>query len=205
MRQLEAGQCDEVHPEGAECVFTMGHGGDHYWCHDEGHDHRDLIIERSVKDATFFGSWLMRTARLQRESYATDPEALEGDEFAEFLRFNALAAYVELGEALQHIPWKPWAKRRGRPVQQDRRDIIEEYVDVLHFIGNMLVALRVTDHELSTEYERKMSVNRKRMADGQYQGRTAPAPPDAVKLTAADVNAVGFGKLREALDGGPES
>jgi hypothetical protein len=63
----------------------------------------------------------------------------------------------------REFSWKPWS--RGLPFV-NRRRVIEEVVDVLHFLANVLVALGVTDDELEDEYRAKQEVNRQRQRDG---------------------------------------
>jgi dimeric dUTPase (all-alpha-NTP-PPase superfamily) len=48
--------------------------------------------------------------------------------------------------------------------------VIEELVDVAHFIANCLVALDVSDAEWEAAYQAKQQVNRQRARDG-YSAR----------------------------------
>ena len=118
-----------------------------------------------------FGSWLEQTAELQRSAYGYDPgNESDFETWIDYVRTQTLAAFVELGEFLQGLTWKPWAKEK-RSVHQrpgDRENAIEEMVDVLHFVANCLYAMRVTDEELNEAYNNKMRVNRARMARGGH-------------------------------------
>ena len=80
-----------------------------------------------------------------------------------------LAAFVELGEYLQDLTWKPWAKSPRKPDPAERERAIEEMVDVLHFVGDALIALGVSDEDLSLAYQKKMDINRQRMARGGHE------------------------------------
>lgn len=117
-----------------------------------------------------FGSWLEQTAELQQSTYGYDPSQEEDYErWIEYIRIQTLAAFVELGEFIQKLPWKPWRKNRLPDLEGPSRDeIIEELVDVLHFIANDLYALGVSDEELSEMYQKKMNINRSRMASGGH-------------------------------------
>jgi dimeric dUTPase (all-alpha-NTP-PPase superfamily) len=115
-----------------------------------------------------FGSWLAETRALQLEAYDEDPSMLSDEAFAEFIRWNVLAATHELHEFLDHVQWKPWSKKQGEV--RDRDDAVEELVDVLHFVGNLLVAFNVDALELNLAYHRKAQVNRDRQEAG-YVGR----------------------------------
>lgn len=117
-----------------------------------------------------FGSWLHQTRELQKSAYDTDPPLLRGEEWRAYMRWNTLAAQVELGEAIQEVPWKPWAVDL-EPTQEELLKFAKEQVDVLHFIGNMLCAAGVTDDVLSNLYLEKMRINEARQATGTYTGR----------------------------------
>lgn len=118
-----------------------------------------------MSDYQLFSEWLMRTQILQRTSFGKDPAKLEGQDRIEYVRWNMLAAQNELNEALDEISWKPWASAEFF----NRDQFVGELVDVLHFVGNMLVAAKCTDAELNERYTDKMNKNRKRQAEG-YTG-----------------------------------
>lgn len=122
-----------------------------------------------MPEASLFGSWLKQTAELQRSAYGHDPSDTEDPEkWLEYIRNQTLAAFVELGEFIQNLTWKPWAKHKLYPTTSARGEAIEEIVDVLHFTANILVALGVSDAELCEVYLHKMNINRGRMAAGGH-------------------------------------
>lgn len=47
----------------------------------------------------------------------------------------------------------------------NRTRVLDEIVDVLHFVANMLVAIGVTDDELEASYKAKQAINRQRQID----------------------------------------
>lgn len=47
----------------------------------------------------------------------------------------------------------------------NRERVLDELVDVLHFVANMLVAIGVTDDEFEAAYQQKQAVNRQRQLD----------------------------------------
>jgi dimeric dUTPase (all-alpha-NTP-PPase superfamily) len=130
-----------------------------------------------------FGSWLSQTAELQFKSYGYSPMH-EGDfeVWITYIREQTLAAFVELGEFVQDLKWKPWGKLKAFPTISERAHAIEEIVDILHFIGNLLYALGVTDEELSREYANKMEVNRSRMAQGGHHDRSHAVVKDSAQV-----------------------
>jgi len=106
--------------------------------------------------------WLQSTQELQAEhGYTVMP--LEDVALAEFVRWNFLAAFAELGEAMGEVDWKPWSQGQGR-VNKDA--LTEELVDVTHFIGNILVAVGVTESEFWTRYRLKQAENFRRVREG---------------------------------------
>jgi hypothetical protein len=107
-------------------------------------------------------SWLARTRKQQEDVYGIFTARMSDDEFAEYVRWNFLAAHAELGEAIQHLPWKPWRGREGRPNPTDAMLAGRELVDVLIFLGNLFAALGWSDDVLAHELERKRGVNRER-------------------------------------------
>ena len=118
-------------------------------------------------DHPLFGEWLMRTQILQRMSYGKDPAKLEGEERAEYFRTMMAALVFELGEVSNEIGWKTWGTDRTI----SREAYIKELVDVLHFVGNLLILAGTTDKELNAAYNAKMRVNVERMSRDSYDGR----------------------------------
>ena len=112
-----------------------------------------------------FTSWLNSTLDLQRTAFDVDPPYLDDEERAEFVRWNILAATDELHEALNEVGWKPWATDR----YFNRDAFVGELIDVMHFIGNLLVTAGVTGEELSQRYHSKQQRNRYRQVVG-YTG-----------------------------------
>lgn len=68
----------------------------------------------------------------------------------------------------REFAWKYWATD---PAFVNRDHLIEELVDVNHFIANMLVAVGVTDEEWQAAYQAKQRVNRERQASRTYTAR----------------------------------
>jgi hypothetical protein len=127
---------------------------------------------------SLFGNWLSRTRELQREAYKRDPVGLRGEDRAEYVRWNTLAAVDELLEALHNLNWKPWANAatagawKGSAVHNarySRDEYVEELVDVLHFVGNLLLVANCNDEELNERYSEKMNKNTQRQREG-YKG-----------------------------------
>lgn len=111
--------------------------------------------------------WLDSTKDLQENTYSYDFDMLP-KELARYLEWNLLAAYQELGEVGVEFSWKPWAT--DEPFYHRDR-ILNEIVDLLHFLGNMLVAIDVTDEELEVAYKAKQAMNRRRNASGTYSAK----------------------------------
>jgi len=116
-----------------------------------------------------FNSWLEKTSQLQRDVYGADYSVFHSDapedltQLIEYLRWNMLAIDDELAEVRKAISWKPW--QHDNPYA-DRKEIVKECVDVLHFVANILCAAGATDAELDEEYLKKMQVNAERQRKG---------------------------------------
>lgn len=114
--------------------------------------------------------WLESTKKLQEETYGyifDDIQQQTGD-IAFYLEWNVFAAYQELAELSVEFSWKPWAVDEPF-VNRDR--IRDEAIDILHFVGNILTAIGVTDEELAEHYQAKQEKNRRRAASGKYSAR----------------------------------
>lgn len=119
--------------------------------------------------------WLSSTYELQTETYGYDLKGLrqaelDGDAglLASYINWNQTAAVQELAELREEFSWKPWAVDE-QFVNKQR--IIEESVDVLHFIGNIMVGLGVTDDEFWAHYRSKQRKNIVRQASGTYSAK----------------------------------
>lgn len=114
--------------------------------------------------------WLESTAELQTNTYGYDLKELDRDveKLAAYIKWNLLAIYQETGEMGVEFSWAPWAVDRPF-VNRDR--VLAEIVDVKHFLGNILVAMAVTDAEFEEAYRAKQEKNRRRQASGSYSKR----------------------------------
>jgi hypothetical protein len=116
-----------------------------------------------------FGKWLEKTKQLQVDVYGANYTTFHSDgpddlnELIEYIRWNMLAIDDELAEVRQAISWKPW--QHDEPYA-DRKEIVKECVDVLHFVANILCAAGATDEELDLEYLAKMQKNADRQRNG---------------------------------------
>lgn len=121
------------------------------------------MVQIPVSDGRW--RWLESTKQLQEDYYKFDFDALRADldALADYMTWNHTAAVVELGEGMNEVGWKTWAKPRG---WINREAFISEMVDVNHFIANMLVAAKCTDEEWERAYEKKQEINRQRQRDG---------------------------------------
>lgn len=116
--------------------------------------------------------WLRDQREYQSDVYGVAYEVFGLDKNArtDYVSMNLTAAMIEIGEAYQEVPWKPWAKVNKEEVWKEKRGkFIGEIVDVLFFLANSLTAVNCTDEELAKAYQAKMGVNQKRQAEG-YDG-----------------------------------
>ena len=117
-----------------------------------------------------FDTWLKTQRDYQAATYKVDYPHMKRDvdNRTAYVTMNLNAAFLELAEAQQETPWKPWATAENRTEKwkQNRGKFIGELVDVLFFVANALVAVDCTDEELAVRYEQKMEINRQRQAAG---------------------------------------
>ncbi len=88
------------------------------------------------------------------------------------LRTYFLALNVELGELLQELNWKPWKE----PREIDKPRVIDEFADVLAFMGILLVYLDrmgVSTSDLVAGYQKKTDINIQRLT-GKVAGYRLP-------------------------------
>ncbi|AKJ72590.1 dUTPase [Gordonia phage GMA2] len=121
-------------------------------------------------------TWLEETADLQRDYFNNEPAKKEGEERADYVRTQILAATAELHEMLDEMNWKPWSTDPAGEFK-NREAFISEAVDACHFIANALLAARATDKEYWEAYNNKMQRNRERMAkEGGYEASKNKCP-----------------------------
>lgn len=124
-------------------------------------------------------NWLASTEELQSNTYGYDLISLragvmpfattkEADGLAKYIDWNQTAAVQELAELREEFSWKPWAVDQAFV---NRERVLNEAVDVLHFIGNILVGLGVGDEEFWLAYRLKQQKNRERAASGSYSAK----------------------------------
>jgi hypothetical protein len=117
-----------------------------------------------------FSRWLGQTKEVQEGVFGINAETLSDEDYAHAWETAAFSVGVEVAEATAHVPWKPWSKKRGRPVDAIQREkAVKELVDAAHFLANLFVLLGVTDEELETEYAIKTEENIRRQK-GDYRG-----------------------------------
>lgn len=80
---------------------------------------------------------------------------------AEFLREQALALIVEVGEAVQEMPWKSWKKNQIAKVPKFR----EELADVQIFLCNLLLIAKIDPREFMEMCIAKQETNIQRQKE----------------------------------------
>jgi hypothetical protein len=123
--------------------------------------------------------WLASTYRLQSEVYdyplevfirgaQANATAQQVAPLANYIQWNMFSAFVEIAEASVEFSWKPWAVDLPF-VNRDR--IIDEIIDVNHFLGNILTAVGCTDDEYERRYQAKQQKNTDRVESGTYSAK----------------------------------
>jgi len=81
------------------------------------------------------------------------------------LRTYTLALMVEVGEFIQTLNWKPWRKIHKQPSDAQRIKVLDEFADILAFIGVLLTILDAygfSVHDIANAYSRKERTNMER-------------------------------------------
>ena len=126
------------------------------------------MSEIGVRDRTEPWLWLQSTKDLQETAFGYAFPIIGPAYQAPYLDWNVTAAGQELAEVREEFSWKPWATDQPF-VNRDR--VRDEVIDVMHFLGNILVAIGVDDAEFEEHYKAKQDRNRARMASGTYSAR----------------------------------
>ena len=161
-------RCDDEARGGLDC-HECGHSLKcPLCCSNTTDEERDRISEHV--DEVVGWRWLGSTVELQRDYFGFDWEKVGRNTaaVAASLKDNSFAIVVELAETSVEFSWKHWAKDDPF-VNRDR--VLEELVDVGHFLANMLVAIGVTDAEWAVAYQDKQEKNRRRMSSGAYSAK----------------------------------
>src|ERR1035437_7080774 len=110
-----------------------------------------------------FEAWLHLQRKLQITAFDVDPVALVGDARAQYATWNAYALVHELSETMDEIGWKPWATSR----HLNREAFIGEVVDVLHFVGNLLLLAAENEDSSLEQFGRVINVSK--LADDVWE------------------------------------
>lgn len=123
---------------------------------------------RRERDAKW--RWLESTKVLQEQSYGYDfaTMARMPRQLCDYLAHMTMGIFSELSEVLYEFEWKRWTTDMP---WFDRDRIIDECIDIQHFVGNILVAVGCSDEEYQRRYMAKQDKNRERMSTGYQQRR----------------------------------
>ncbi len=163
--------------------------------------------EHVIKLDPYFITVHTMQAMFQQRLLAGDlPHQLGATEKAAYVREQALALTVEVGEALNEIGWKSWAK----PRPTNRPAYVEELADVFIFFMNMMLVEDVRPTELLNAVKDKIAVNIKRQDKGYVIDHTTKCPgckrsyngAGVLCARVAPINANGKRKDRWCMDHG---
>lgn len=94
-----------------------------------------------------------------------DVQKMSTEDAVGYIAWNNHAMMVESGEMVSEIGFKPWATSR----HINRKEFVEEGIDVMKFLLNQLLAVGVTPAEFLQVFLTKTVVNHER-ADAGYTG-----------------------------------
>jgi len=119
-------------------------------------------------------NWIERQRSYQEGTYGFDYRRMWLDgSIVPYVASMLTAAQIEIAEAFQEVPWKPWTQltdeQRTERLSENLMKVGGELVDVLFFVGNIFAGLGISDEQLREMYAAKMGVNKQRQVDG-YDG-----------------------------------
>lgn len=107
--------------------------------------------------ALFDGLTALRTVQKQNLKTCGHDAAMK-----EVYQIYGTALAIEVSEFVNELDWKPWKNK-----EPDMEKVVEEFVDVLHFIGSWLAILghlNVSISDVVSEFARKQELNQARLA-----------------------------------------
>lgn len=126
------------------------------------------LHDRVTEDGDLGWKGLADAMGRKYDRYATTPRPPVSD-VTLCLADNLQMMAVEAHEALQDIPWKKHKRDYGRELREEERELVlEELVDIQHFLLNSFRLLGVTSsREIAQRYLSKNTVNHRRQ-DTKY-------------------------------------
>lgn len=101
-----------------------------------------------------------------QKKYGFDFQKMNTAQAIEYIAWNNHGLVVEAGEMVSETGWKPWATSR----HINRKEFVEEGIDVMKFLLNQLLAVGVTPAEFLEVFLAKTVVNHERQDNG-YTGK----------------------------------
>lgn len=80
----------------------------------------------------------------------------------EFMRLHTLALQVEIGEALQELPWKPWKKNQ----KLNSHAFKKELADCQIFLWNLQHGIGLSEKGMRKLISEKIGINHNRQDNG---------------------------------------
>jgi len=118
------------------------------------------IIDPMLSDLIFGLSFLRAKQRPFLEGYGH--LNLDKDTITRY----ALALSIEVAEFANELPWKRWKEYPEEEQEERKQRILEEFVDVLHFIGTwgvLLGEMGISSYQIADEFVKKNQKNHDRM------------------------------------------
>lgn len=90
-------------------------------------------------------------------------------ETAAYMKEQTYLATEELHEMMREVPyvktWKDYSHLSEKDILNQRENAVEEFIDVIHFVGNLALALGLNGSDIEKAYARKHSINYQRQTD----------------------------------------
>lgn len=115
-----------------------------------------------------FNGYLSAMREDLRLTYGIDIDDITEEALRTEIRVWALGLFTESAEVVEEFQWKNW-KHSDRLITK-ASFVVEEAVDVLHFLAHLLNAAGIDDDMLNEAFEFKRLENRRRQEDGYAYG-----------------------------------
>lgn len=128
------------------------------------HDKEALFAKWRVNESAYLiedGIRALRDVHIETNKIASHGEGALADVLGnpDTIRTYVLATIIELAEFIQTLPWKPW---RTSVKEIDDKKILDEFADILAFIGVLITILNnmgYSPDQIADAYIKKEHIN----------------------------------------------
>ena len=125
------------------------------------------IVINPVKEDNL--QYMMDTQKVFQSRFGQDFEKMDDKERTAFIKTHGYFIIEELVELFRecpfHKPWKDYSNWSNEKILEQWLIVQEEYIDVIHFVINVGLALGLDSNEIVRMYKEKNKINIQRQED----------------------------------------